>query len=509
MTAKRRRSSRHTHTAVPPISPADRLSMLSPQRRAHDRERAADHTVDVLVIGGGITGVGVALDAATRGLDTVLVESEDLAYGTSRWSSKLVHGGLRYLAKMQFGVAWESAVERQRVMAYIAPHLTHPLAQVVPVVGDVDPKLVGVGFVAGDVMRRATGSSLPRPSYISGDRARELAPGMTSAAEHAVVGWDGQLVDDARLVVAVARTAAAYGAAILTHTKVTGIDGESVNVLDGILGESWTIRARRVINASGAWAATLDDRITLVRSRGTHLVVSGERLGNPSAALTVPVPGSISRYVFALPEPSGLVFIGLTDVETDAPLDAPAADEDEVKFLLDTINQGLADPLTADDVISTFSGYRPLLSNPDAEGPSADLSRKHAVIDGNPISIVGGKLTAYRRMAQDAVDLITDRPCHTHKLPLVGAQPWRPQSSRLVTRFGAEATNVADLAGGESGLLQPIGETQVLPVELTWAVSAEGAITVDDILDRRLRADFVPAWREELLPAARAAALVK
>lgn len=489
--------------ALPAVPPGAQGSLLNADRRRAEMESAADSVVDVLIIGGGITGVGVALDAATRGLSVVLCEQEDLAYGTSRWSSKLVHGGLRYLAGGQIGIAWESATERARLMSVIAPHLTHPMAQILPITEGVSAPLVSAGLAAADVMRRFTGSKLPSPRRISDDAARHWAPGLRGGVPHAALSWDGQLVDDARLVVAVARTAAAYGAKILTHCTVKEPTAGAVDVTDELTGRSWQLRPRRVVNATGAWAAQMDSRVQLVRSRGTHLVIDAHRLGNPSAAVAAPIPGSTTRFVFALPQPDGLAFVGLTDVETDDALDEPRADEAEIDFLLNTLNSVLADPIDRSEVRTTFSGYRPLLADPGRR--SADLSRRHAVINGEVISVVGGKLTTYRRMAEDAVDLLTDRPCRTHALPLVGAAPWVGAEDRLRRRFGAEATSVARLAD-EPGDLQPIGDTPVLPVELAWAMSAEGAITAADVLDRRLRLDIAPWWRPSVAAALASAA---
>ena len=299
-------------------------------------------------------------------------------------------------------------------------------------------------------------------------------------------------------MVAVARTAAAYGARILTHSEVVHAGRGRVSVIDRLTGEAWELRPKRVINATGAWADSLDDRIRLVRSRGTHVVVSSEKLGHPVAALAAQVPGTSTRFVFALPQPHGLTYIGLTDVETDAPLDSPMADEEEVTFLLDTINTVLVEPLTRGDVKATFSGYRPLLAGSDES--SADLSRRHAVLDGEVISVVGGKLTTYRRMAEDAVNVVTDRPCRTRELPMVGAAAWSTNADRLRQRFGAEAPLVAHLAGTPEDLT-PLGTSPILPVEIAWALTAEGAITNDDVLERRLRLDIMPWWRSEVAAA--------
>ena len=483
---------------LPPVPPGAPSSKLNATRRIAEINSSADSEVDLVVIGGGITGVGVALDAATRGLSVVLLERDDLAQGTSRWSSKLVHGGLRYLASGQVGIAWESAVERARLMEHIAPHLIHPMPQVLPLTESVSAPLVGAGLTAADVMRRFTGAQLPSPRRVDAITATSMVPGVSGGFSHAAISWDGQLIDDARLVVAVARTAAAYGARILTHSEVLHAERGRVAVSDRLTGERWELRPRRVINATGAWADTLDDRITLVRSRGTHLVVSSEKLGHPTAALAAQVPGSSTRFVFALPQPHGLTYIGLTDVVTDDPVDSPRADEEEITFLLDTMNTVLTDPLTRADVKSTYSGYRPLLAGADES--SADLSRRHAVLDGDVISVVGGKLTTYRRMAEDAVDVITDRPCRTRELPLVGAAAWSANSDRLRQRFGAEASLVAQLPTNPAGLT-PLGDSPVLGVEVAWALAAEGAITEDDVLERRLRLDIMPWWRTEVAAA--------
>ncbi|MDQ1305822.1 MAG: glycerol-3-phosphate dehydrogenase [Actinomycetota bacterium] len=491
-------------TTLPTVPAGDPDSLLDAERRTRDIHRCASSTVDVLVVGGGITGVGIALDAATRGLSVALVEAHDLAYGTSRWSSKLVHGGLRYLASGQVGIAWESAVERTRIMNTIAPHLARPMAQLVPMFDDSQGLPVAAGLGMGDLLRRGAGGHLPAPSRLSAAEARELVPGLAANVTGGRLGWDGQLVDDARLVVAVARTAAAYGARILTHTRAVSLTGDGALLADEMTGETWTLSAHHVVNATGAWAAGLDDRVSLIRSRGTHLVVKSASIGEPSCALMVALPGSTSRFVFALPQADGISYIGLTDVETTEPLDDPRASEEEIQFLLDGINPALAQPLDRAQILTTYSGYRPLLAS--ATGSSADLSRRHAVLDGDVISVVGGKLTTYRRMAEDAVDLISERPCRTRDLPLVGAVGPRSGKvpDRLSRRFGAEAAVVAAMARGDESLLEPIGSSPVLGVELLWARHAEAAITDEDVLARRLRVDLVPEWYADVAAGAAA-----
>jgi glycerol-3-phosphate dehydrogenase len=512
------------------IRPGDPLSMLNRGRRERDRNRlTAGASVDVLVIGGGVTGVGVALDAATRGLSVALVEAHDFAFGTSRWSSKMVHGGLRYLAKGDLGVAWESATERAVIGKTIAPYLVHPFAQLIPIFDTTESKnsvTARIGMHAGDVLRRASrlpSASLPRPTRISAVEALELVPALPhEGLVGADIGWDFQLEDDARFVVAIARTAAAYGASMLTATRAASIDAGGADVVDETDGLRYRINAQHVINATGVWAGTLDPSVELTPSRGTHVIVRSERLGNPSASLTIPVPGSFGRFIFAVPQFNGLVYIGLTDVAADGPLpDIPEPDDDEVDWILDIISLGLATPLTREDVVGTYSGLRPLAraprsdrqsteaatpdhdTTPDTESDknTADISRRH-LITGGPgevITITGGKLTTYRRMAQDVVDLISDRPCVTTFTPLVGVGPTPPDPNvpaRLVRRFGSEAALVASLADEDAALLEPISNavpTDVLGVEILWAQLAEGALSYDDIVSRRTRISLVPA----------------
>lgn len=496
-----------------------RPTALNAARRARELDAlAVGGPVDVLVIGGGITGAGVALDAAARGLRTALVDKHDLAYGTSRFSSKLVHGGLRYLASGQYGIAHESAVERHRLMTRIAPHLTRPLAQVVPLfAADSAARgaYIATGYVLGDALRalaRTPRRVLPDPGFVSAAEVERLAPAVRSGdLRGGVRGWDGQLFDDARLVVAVARTAAGYGASILTRVEAVSAVGDSAVLRDALTGAELTVRARTVINATGVWAGRFDAGVHVHPSRGTHLVVDAARLGFSDVSLTAPLPGSSSRFVFSVPAPHGRAYIGLTDV--DAPGEPPevaSATDAEIDQLLDVFGDVLQVPLSRDDVIGTFAGLRPLLAGGDegddeAAEPS-DLSRRHAVRvsrDG-VVSIVGGKLTTYRRMAQDAVDAAARHAglragtCVTASLPLVGAWPrerlaWlAPEApARFVRRYGAEARFAAGLGAG------PSAARGVTAQELEWAVRVEGALTVDDVLDRRTRLGLVAADRAE------------
>lgn len=480
-------------------------SALNAARRAADLAALeAGEVVDVLVVGGGVTGTGIALDAASRGLSVALLEAHDLAFGTSRWSSKLVHGGLRYLAKGDVGLAHESAVERGILMTSTAPHLTRALPQLVPLHSEISrggAAFIASGLRAGDVLRRAArtpSSLLPAPRRVSAPEALALAPGLReSGLRGGLLSFDGQLVDDARLVVALARTAAGLGAKILTRTPVTGLTGTAAEIRDG--SRSVEIRARSVINAAGVWAGKLVPSVRLRPSLGTHLVLSGPALGIGNTALTVPVPGSRSRFVLLLPQRDGLVYLGLTDEPFDGDIpDVPVAPQSDVDFLLLVASSVLARPLTQQDVLGSYAGLRPLL---DAPGRSADLSRKHAVLtspDG-VLTVVGGKLTTYRRMAEDAVDAavtaagLTAAESRTRHLSLVGAAPRSILSTidapeRLVAKYGTEAPKVAalDKTPIAAGLDLTAGEVQ-------WAVQQEGALDADDVLHRRTRLGLVPA----------------
>ncbi len=485
---------------------------------------------DLVVIGLGVTGAGVALDAATRGLRVLAVDAHDIAFGTSRWSSKLVHGGLRYLAKAQVGVAHESAVERGILMEVTAPHLTHAVPMLLPLMSSVSwaqAALARAGFAAGDLLRRGAGTeatTLPRPSRISAAEVLALAPGLRSAGlRGGLLSWDGQLEDDARLVTCIARTAAAYGAQVRTRSRVVSATGQAVELRDELTGEVRTVRAHAVVNATGVWAGSLVD-VKLRPSRGTHLVLRAETLPGIRATVTVPVPGSVNRFVMVLPQPDGTYYVGLTDepVDGDEIPDVPEPSEAEIGFLLDVVAAAFDRPLRRDDVVGAFAGLRPLLDN---DGSTADLSREHAVLTSptGVVTVVGGKLTTYRQMAQDAVDatgLAPDR-CVTPTTPLLGAAPRAELATseapvRLVRRFGAEAAYVLSSARettglGDDELLAPVADH--LPAtlaELVFAVTHEGAYDVDDLLDRRTRIGLVPADRELARPVAeRALALAR
>jgi glycerol-3-phosphate dehydrogenase len=482
------------------------------QRSAALDALAAEGPIDVLVVGGGITGVGTALDAAARGLRVVLVESRDLAFGTSRWSSKLVHGGLRYLASGHVGIARESALERHVLMTTVAPHLVHPLASVVPVLPQMrwfHHPMIRSGYLAADVLRASAGTSaklLPRARRVDAAHTHALFPAVsTDGLRGGYVAWDGQLIDDARLVVFVARTAASLGATVLTHVRAEAVTGTSARLVDTVGGSALTVQARVVVNATGVWAGDVDPSVRVRPSRGTHLVLDAAALGNPTAALTVAVPRSHTRFLIAMPEQLGRVYLGLTDEDAPGPIpDEPVAAESEIAFLLSTMNTALATPLTRDDVLGTYSGLRPLVDV--GGGATADVSRKHAVTVGPDgiVSIIGGKLTTYRQMAEDVLDRaiadagLTAAPCRTKTVPLLGAaggtSAGRPAS--LVARYGGLADEVVAMATVPDPLAPIADGIDVTRAEIEYAVTHEGALDVSDVLDRRTRIGLVRADAE-------------
>jgi glycerol-3-phosphate dehydrogenase len=346
----------------------------------------------------------------------------------------------------------------------------------------------------------------------------DMAPAVRrNGLDGGLLAYDGQLIDDARLVAAVARTAAQQGARILTYTNASEATGASLRLTDQRTGESFEIFARAIINATGVWAGEIDPTLKLRPSRGTHLVFDAETLGNPTAALTIPIPGELNRFVFAMPEQLGRVYLGLTDEEAPGPIpDVPQPTSEEVSFLLDVANTALGVTLGSADVIGAYAGLRPLIDT--GAGRTSDVSRDHAVVESpsGVISVVGGKLTEYRHMAQDVLDRAIELrglvagECRTRNLPLVGA-PANPGSTvapmaglpeSLLLRYGAEAANVIAAATCERPADPVADGIDVTRAEFEYAITHEGALTVDDIVDRRTRIGLVAADRERVVGVA-------
>ena len=490
---------------------------------------------DLVVIGGGITGAGVALDAASRGYSVALVEKADFASGTSSRSSKLVHGGLRYLQQFDLGLVREALLERQ-LMVKLAPHLVTPLEMVVPAFGGGRPdRLVGIGLNMYDVMatprlrgrraaRRAADNgegdwSPARHRLISGEEVVELLPAL--AAREPTGGYlfyDCQ-TDDARLVLTVLGEAERFGAICANRLEVVGLvsdDGDDggVRVRDAESGAELLVRADNVINATGVWA----DRIrpdelhseaelpTIVPSRGTHVTVS--RVDLPLRAGTI-VPAGNDRSIFALPW-LGASLLGTTDNTYDGDIDRVRPSAGDIDYLLEATNAFFGTSLGPGDLTGAYAGVRPLISSGDARR-SVDISRKAELYETSSglITITGGKLTTWRRMAKLAVDRLVERdgrdaPCRTHEIPL--GEPVDPEIlprvdgvpeesyAAMAARYGHAAHDLLALAGTRTELAAPIvaGHPDLL-AEAPFSASREQALSVGDVLLRRTRLGLVAA----------------
>ena len=491
--------------------------------RADNLARLGTGTYDLLVIGGGITGAGVALDAAARGLRTALVERDDFASGTSSKSSKLVHGGLRYLQNGDVRLVYEALRERQRLLRN-APHLVKVLPFLIPV-------FTGKGGVIPRQLARALGSAMWMYDLtggirigkvhrrLSGDDARRHMPTLGDRLAWAYLYYDAQ-ADDARLTLAVARTAALdFGATVVNHAAVTGlrkdgglITGATVRP-DG--GDEIAVRARSIVNATGVWAddvRALDEAEhphSIRPAKGIHISVPWDKVRNDIAAV-VPVPKD-RRSIFVVPwagadgtvgGPGSVTYIGTTDTDYDGDVDDPQCTADDVAYLLEAMNRSLAEPLTADDVLGTWAGLRPLIAAGD--GRTADLSRRHRVTTSGSgmVTVTGGKLTTYREMAEDAVSAAVEvigEPAgrragrsRTRRLALRGADGWqdaRAADAHLAERYGGEAGVLEAMVTADPSLAGPL--VPGLPyrrVEAVYAARYEMATTLDDVLSRRTRA---------------------
>jgi glycerol-3-phosphate dehydrogenase len=489
-----------------PVSPR-------PFDRGEALERLAADELDVLVIGGGITGAGVALDAATRGLRTGLVERDDFASGTSSKSSKLVHGGLRYLQQREIGLVYEGLAERQIALRN-APHLVRILPFLIPL-------FTKEGIISRR-LARALGSALWMYDLTGGLRIGkrhkriekdETLAHMQSLRADRVAGaylyYDAH-TDDARFTLAVARTAAAHGAVLANYAGVTSLrkdaDGQVCGARVQADGDEIEVRARAVVNASGVWSddvRALDEGThpnSIRPAKGIHITIPWSKVRN-DIAVVLPVPKD-RRSVFVVPW-GDLTYVGTTDTDYDGPLDDPQCTSDDVDYLLGALNAAIAEPVGASDVLGTWAGLRPLLRTASSDR-TADLSRNHAVrrSESGLITVTGGKLTTYRRMAADTVAAVdellgTRRRCRTKRQPLVGADgfeepPLTIEPSRhehLARRFGTEAGMIGALVDDDPRLGEPlVPGLPYLRAEALHAVRHEMARTLDDVLTRRTRA---------------------
>lgn len=499
------------------------LRPFSPATREENLDRLGGRPYDLLVIGGGITGAGVALDAAARGLDVAVVERGDLAAGTSSRSSSLVHGGLRYLAQAMFGLTRESAVERD-LLRRLAPHLVRPLAFVVPDTGSRrHTALTGLGMWIYDGL--ASFRNVERHHRLSPDEVVARIPGLVSGRGRAGYEYHDCRTDDARLVLQVARTAHRLGADIATRAEVVELHETSgrvtgATVRDTLGGREIAVRARQTVSATGVWADHVraltgqGEEPMLSPSKGVHLVFPADHVRVEAAAL-VPSGAGDGRMVFALPW-DGQVVVGTTDDAYEGPLDAPTVEPADAAYLCMAVNTAFGSDLGPGDAVGAWAGLRPLLAS-EAHLPmdSETLSRRHTVFErpDGLLTITGGKLTTYRAMAAEAVDQVVASlggsaarsRSVTARLPLglrggleetvartagvcetLGLDARLAES--LVERHGDEAVEVAELAALTAGGAEPLVEgLPYLRAEIRWAVEQEMALTVEDVLDRRTR----------------------
>ncbi len=483
----------------------------------------SDEVFDIVVVGGGVTGAGTALDAASRGLSVALVEQRDYASGTSSRSSKLIHGGLRYLEQLDFGLVREALRERGLIFDRLAPHLVRPVSFLYPLQHRVwERAYVGAGIAMYDGLAALARNPLPTHRHLSRSSALKLAPGLSrEGLIGAIRYWDAQ-VDDARHTLGLARTAAVYGAAMASSARVTGLLREGdrvtgVQALDLESGRTLDIRARQVINATGVWTDEIQEMagrgtIKVRASKGIHLVIPKDRLHSETGLIL----RTEKSVLFVIPWGKHWI-IGTTDTDWNLDLAHPAASRRDIDYLLSHVNTVLDEPLARDDVEGIYAGLRPLLfGESDA---TSKLTREHAVSQTVPglISVAGGKYTTYRVMAEDAVDAAArslggriPQSC-TAEIPLVGGDGFRPawnrryktatqwglttaQTENLLRRHGANITEVLAMLQERPDLSSTLpGSEDYLAVEVAYAARHEGALHLDDVLTRRTRLS-IESW---------------
>ncbi|MBB4903860.1 glycerol-3-phosphate dehydrogenase [Actinophytocola algeriensis] len=489
---------------------------LGTAEREESWRRLGSETFDLVVIGGGVVGAGTALDAATRGLRVALVEARDLASGTSSRSSKLFHGGLRYLEQLEFGLVREALRERELMLTRLAPHLVKPVSFLYPLTHRVwERPYTAAGLFMYDSMGGAR--SVPGQKHLSRAGALRLVPALKRSALIGGIRYYDAQADDARHTMTVARTAAHYGAVIRTSTQVTGMVREAdrvsgVRIHDVEDGRTQEVQANAVINCTGVWTDELQrlsgsrGRFRVRASKGVHIVVPRDRIVAESGLIL----RTEKSVLFVIPWRNHWI-VGTTDTDWNLDLAHPAATKHDIDYLLEHVNSVLATPLKHDDIEGVYAGLRPLLAGESEE--TSKLSREHAVARVAPglVAIAGGKYTTYRVMAADAVDAASpDLPGRlqssiTDKVPLLGADgyhalvnqvdqlgarhglhPYRVR--HLLDRYGSLVHEVLALAEDRPELLKPLtAAPDYLQVEIVYAASHEGALHLEDTLARRTR----------------------
>ena len=496
------------------------------------KKTSADDPLDVFIVGGGVTGAGSAFDAATRGLKVGVVDAKDWASGTSSRSSKLMHGGLRYLEMLDFKLVAEALKERDLLLTHTAPHLVEPVAFVFPFEHRlIDRAFIGSGVLLYDTMATRPGRkrAVPMHRHLSKKALTSHFPGLADDAAVGALEYYDAKVDDARFVMTLVRSAVGYGAAAANHVSVIGYlhDGDEVagvRARDELTGDEFDIHARRTILAGGVWTeepqdlAKADAGLKVLASKGVHITVAQDKIAaDPNTGIISKTEKSV---LFVIPW-DGYWVIGTTDTPWNQDVDAPVATSKDIEYLLEHANAILANKLTRDDVIGVYSGLRPLLQPVVKEGQaSTKVSREHTVMEVEPAlsAIAGGKFTTYRVMAEDAVDFALgddakDRRSLTESVPLLGAQGVgalrRGQSGiaekygwdedrvkRLIRRYGTLIEDLLDLVDEDPELGEPLpGAERYLRVEAHYAAAAEGAVHLGDILERRLRLNYETADR--------------
>jgi glycerol-3-phosphate dehydrogenase len=491
---------------------------LSPDGRSAALTALTDAEFQVLVVGGGVVGAGVALDAVTRGLSVGLVEARDFAAGTSSRSSKLIHGGLRYLEQLNIALVREALTERALLLGTVAPHLVQPVPFLFPLTHRVwERAYVGTGLTAYDSLGFSLGHvrGLPAHRHLTRRGALRLAPALKrTAITGAIAYWDAQ-VDDARYVVTLARTAASYGAKVASRVQVTGFLREGARVtgvraVDLETGAELRIRAQQVVNATGVWTDEIQamvggrGTINLRVSKGIHLTVPKDRI-HASTGIITRTPASV---LFVIPWDRHWI-IGTTDTDWAGSKGQPAASRADIDYLLSQANRWLETPLTREDVTGVYAGLRPLLAG--ESDVTSRLSREHVVAGPVPglVLIAGGKYTTYRIMARDAVDAVVlgldwrVPPSCTDRVPLAGADGYQAlwnarqrladssglhvaRIEHLLRRYGSLAREVIGFISADPGLGRPVGGADdYLRAELVYAASHEGARHLEDVLARR------------------------
>lgn len=511
------------------------LNRLNRTQREQALESMSKEGVDVLVVGGGVTGAGIALDAASRGMRVAIVEAQDWAGGTSQWSSKLVHGGLRYLYQFNFALVAEALKERGLLLTRTAPHLVKAQAFLWPLKTPVVERsysAVGVGMY--DMLAQFGGgghSAVPSQRHYTKDGARELFPDIREDALIGAIRFYDARVDDARLVIDLVRTAAEYGALAASRAQVVDYikeyKGGDERVTGAIVrdletGKNIEVQAGYVINATGVWTertqelATRNGGLQVLASKGIHIVIPKDRIDGQTGIFL----RTEKSILFIIPWDRYWV-IGTTDTEWTEDLVHPVTTSEDIDYILEHANSVLASNLTRDDIIGTYAGLRPLLQpKSKGSGESAKVSREHTVAEVMPglCAIAGGKLTTYRVMAEDAVDFALERtggkdavkahPCVTEQTPLVGAAAyaaWQAQRDRiaadqgwttervqhLLDRYGDELPDILEMVEQDTDLGTPLEKAPAyLRAEVVFAVTHEGAIHLEDVLCKRVRLDF-------------------